>query len=167
MHTRALLVYRLQELYAFLRDMLPQVDAMHQRAVNEHLRVLLGRQREAWRSELDTLEQALNLLGARFTMEHSTLAPALHEAMARFRARANPTPDHQDIAATLDLMKAAHLAIGSYEGASELAHAIGEGDVARLLDENLDRQRESLTVLRDFALGLITAMSEEEGRKAA
>lgn len=167
MGTRELLVYRLQELFGFDRDLLPILDVMHQRALSERLRVLLGRQRETLRAELDTLEQALNLLGARFSLEHSTLAPAFREAMARFRARTDPAPDIQDIAAVLDLMKTSHLALGAYEGAIELARAVGEGDVATLLDELLQQQAATLAVLRDFALTLIGEMGGEEGRKAA
>jgi ferritin-like metal-binding protein YciE len=167
MGTRELLVYRLQELYGFHHDLLPIFDAMHQRALSERLRVMLGRQRDMLRTELDTLEQALNLLGARFSLEHSTVAPAFREAMARFRARTDPPPDILDIATVLDLMKTAHLAIGTYEGSIELARAIGEGDVATLLDELLQHQVADLAALRDFALSLISEISEEEGRQAA
>jgi ferritin-like metal-binding protein YciE len=165
--TRELLIFRLQEHYGFLRDILPLLDTAHQRAASEALRALLQTQREGIRGELDTLERALNLLGAQYRMERSAAASGVREAMARFQAQAAPTPEHYDIAVALDLLKLAQLAIAAYQGNSELVQAIGESDVVKLLEENIQREQDGLTALRDLAPRLISDAVNREFRQAA
>lgn len=161
------LVYRLQERYSFLRDISPRLDDARARAVDDRVRELLHAQREGIRSELDTLDQALNLLGAQYRMEHSAVAMAAREAAARFRAQLTPMPDHLDLEAILETVALAQLVVAAYEGDIALVQVIGEGDLAKLLEENLARQREGLDALRALAPALIADISRRETRRAA
>ena len=167
MTTRDHLIYRLQDQYAFHRDLLPLLDAMHHEAGAEQLRTVLTQQRERIRTDLETLERALDLLGGRYKMEHNVLDPGVHEATQRFKRQMNPAREQLDIYVLLLLISLGELSQGAYWGDIELARALGEQDVVKLLEENNARQTETLHVMHALAPVLIQGVSRGEARQAA
>lgn len=135
MTTREMLVYVLQEIYAFHRDTLSLLDRLHHEATDDRVRRVLQTQRDGVRGELETAERALNLLGARFIMEHSVPGRGVVEASERFRQRMQPARAQLEVLALLATLDAAAIARGKYQGAAELARVLGEQDVVRLLEE--------------------------------
>lgn len=167
MTTREQLIYHLQALYSLYRDYLPQLEeARHEGDGDEQAR-LLAMQHDAIRAEMETLEQALNLLSARYKMEHSAVAAGFKEVTGRFRHQMNPSREQLTIYALLAALSLAHLAVGKYQGDIELARAVGEQDVAMLLEENLRRQTECQRALRAATPKLIQELSAAEGQQAA
>lgn len=167
MTTRDQVIYQLQDLYAFQRDILPLLDELHHESGNGQLRELLGRQRDSLRSELETLEQSLNLLGARHKMERNPVALAFKEATQRFKHQANPSQEQLDLFTLTKLTAVSELMLGVLRGMRELAVAIGEQDVARLLEESRVRLDGHLHTLRDFTPTLLQDIGGAEARRAA
>lgn len=167
MTTRDHLIYHLQEQYAFQRDFLPLLNEMEHGGSDEHLRLLLHEEHEGLRNEMETLDRGLSLLGARFKQESNAVVPALRETTERFKHRMNPTPEHRDIHAALEVMKVSLMSVAEYQGDAEMARAIGEQDVALLLEENLHRQTQGLERLQAFIPQLIAKVSKSEARRAA
>lgn len=167
MTTRDHLVYGLQEQYSFTRDVLPQVDLLHHDCASKRLCRVLQEQRDGLRGEMEVLDRALNLLGGRFRDERSLLAPALKEGLGRFRHQMNPSREQFDIQAALLLMQVIQISRGVYQGTVELARAIGEQDVALLLEENLHRQTQGLKMLLTFLPQLAQEVTRAEARRAA
>ncbi len=167
MTTRDQLIFHLQEEYSFLRDFLPLLDTLHHEVGHASLAARLQVEREGIRADLETLERALSVLGARYKMERSTVAPGFKEAMARFKAQLNPPREQLDVYALLDAVKVAQLAIGAYQGLRELARAIGEMDVVTLITENLQREQETVTALLTLAPDLLRGIGGSEARWAA
>ncbi len=135
MTTREMLVYVLQETYAFHRDALSLLDRLHHEASDERVRRVLQTQRDGVRGEMETSERALNLLGARFTLEHSVLGRGVQEVGERFRHRLGPSRPQLEILALFAALDCAAIARSKYQAAAELARTLGEQDVVRLLEE--------------------------------
>jgi ferritin-like metal-binding protein YciE len=167
MTTRDQLIFHLQEEYSFLRDFLPLLDTLHHEVGHANLAARLQQEREGIRTDLETLERALNVMGAHYKMERSAVAPGFKEAMLRFKAQMVPPREQIDIFALLDAVKVAQLAIGAYQGLRELARAVGEMDVATLLTENLQREQETVSALLALAPELLRAIGGAEARWAA
>jgi len=165
--TRDHLIYQLQVLYAFDRDVLPIMDSMIHEDGNAELRQILQRQHDGIKGELEPLERALNLLGAQYKMERSPITPALKEALERFKHQMNPAQDQLDIHALLLMMHTSHVIISEYKGGIELARAVGEQDVVTLLEENCQRHTAGLNEMENFAPTLIQQVSRQEINRAA
>lgn len=167
MTTRDQLVFALQDQYAFLRDFLPVLNVLRHDVDNQHLHRLLDQERDGMQGEMETLDRALNLLGARYTCERSPLAPGFREKLDRFKHRHSPAQEQLGIYAVITMMAVAQLLIGGYQGDAELASAIGEQDVATLLEENAQRQQAGLRALQRFASPHIRDIGQAEARPAA
>ena len=150
MTTRDHLIYHLQELYSFERDYLPLLMEAAHTAGNERLKELLLVEHEGLRNEMETLERALNLLSARYKQEHTPLVPGFKEATERFKHQLNPSQEQLDIHAATETLKVAQMLIGAYWVDVELARAIGESDVALLLEETLQRETQSRDALHQY-----------------
>ncbi len=167
MTTRDHLIYYLQDIFAFHRDYLPLLDAMRHEAAGDELRRVLAEVHESMKVEMETLERALNLLGARIKMEHSVLDAGLKEARQRFKRQLSPSREQLGIHSLLWQMQTAQMTLGAYRGSIELARVLGEQDVVKLLEENAQRQEENLAALVAQAPRLIQEVSYGETRKAA
>lgn len=169
MTTRDHLVHHLQELYAFERDFLPWLAEAQHQCSNDRLRYLLLHERENMRSDMESLDRALNLLSARYKQERDAVVPGLKEASARFRRQMTSSREQWNIHLALVAIKVAHLLQGTFVGDVEMARAIGEQDVAKLLEETSQRQQDGLATLEAFLPQLIAEVNSGSGeaRKAA
>ena len=167
MTTRDHLVHHLQELYAFERDFLPWLAEAQHQSTSDRLRYLLLHERENMRSDLESLERALNLLSARYKQERNAVVPGLKEASARFQRQMAPSREQWDIHLALETIKVAYMLQGTFVGEIEMARAIGEQDVAKLLEETQQRQQDGLDTLEAFLPQLIADVNSGETRKAA
>ncbi len=167
MTTRDHLVYRLQTLYSLYRDFLPQLQGMVHECEAEQLCAALRTDHDELRNGLETLERALNLLGAQYSQAPSALAAAVKEETGRLKHQQNPSHEQLDIAAALRTIAVGEYFYGDYTGDILLARAIGESDVAILLGENQHQLDERLAALRTIAAALIADVSRSEARRAA
>lgn len=167
MTTREYLVVLLQEIYALHRDMLPLLDSLRHLAEDEPVRLVLQTQHDGLRGEREMAEQALNMLGARFKMEHSVQAASLKEASDRFRHQESPDREQLAIHALLTALAAAGIARGKYQGALEMALALGEQEATRRLEEMDRREVTGQADLGELLPQLIQEASAREGRRAA
>jgi len=167
MTTREHLIYRLQERYAFLADFLPMLDQIRHGTTDERLRKLEAHEHEELMGEIDTLERALNLLGAQYKLEHNPIDPALQESSRRFKHQMNPSAEQTDVHHILLLNAIAQYVAAGYQGDAELARGIGEQDVALLLEENLQRQHEGYRAMRSLMPAMVREMCRIEAQRAA
>lgn len=167
MTTREHLVLLLQEIYAFHRDLLPLLDSLRHMASDRRVRSVLQTQHDGVRGEMETAERALNLLGAHYSMAHSILAAGLKEDSDRFRHRESPERAILEVHALQTALTAAGIARSWYQGAMEMALAIGEQDVARLLEEMDTREVTGQADLGELMPQLIQEINAGEIRRAA
>ena len=167
MTTRDHLVYALQNMYSFSRDFLALLDSMIHECGSDELRCVLQLQHDGIKSELEPLERALNVLGAKIKMERSVLVPAIKETAARFKHQMNPSQEQLDVHSLLVTMRVTSLMRGTYQGDIELARAVGEQDIVTLLQENLHRQAAGLRSLQALASTLTQEVGRKEMRHAA
>jgi hypothetical protein len=167
MTTRDHLVYQLQAHYSCGRDLLPWLDLLHHRAGHEQPREMLAQVHAVLRSQLELLERALNLLGARYKQEHNPFPPAEHEATERFQHRMAPSQEQVEIYALLEVTHWLHWFNGAFQGEVDLAREIGEADVARLLTEGSEQLHAILEPLAVVRGATIRGVARTETRRAA
>lgn|GEM_PF-2280415 len=167
MTTREHLVILLQEIYSFHRDMLPLLDSLRHLAGDQRARMVLQTQHDGIRGEQDMADGALRQLGERFKMEHSVQAAGLKEASERFRHQESPAREQLEIHALLIALSAAGFARGRYLGAVEMALAIEEPDIARLLEEMDKREVVGQGDLAEVLPQLIQEAGKGESQRAA
>jgi ferritin-like metal-binding protein YciE len=167
MTIREHLVVLLQEIHAFHRDVLPLLDSLRHLADDERVRRVLQTQHDGIRGECETANQSLEQLGARFTMGQSVLAFSLKEASERFRHQMSPSRAQLDIHALLIALAAAGIARSKYQGAVGMALALGEQQVARMLEEMDQREVMGQGDLGDVLPQLIQEAGAGETREAA
>lgn len=167
MMTREHLVLVLQEMYSFHRDLLPLLDSLRHMANDKRVRSVLQTQHDGVRGEMETAERALDLLGARYSMEHSILAAGLKEDSDRFRHRQSPERSLLEVHALLVALTATGIVRSKYQGAMEMAQAIGEQDVARLLEEMDSREVTGQADVGELMPKLIQEINAREIRRAA
>ena len=109
----------------------------------------------------------LALLGGRYKMERNVLNPGLEEATQRFKRQMSPSREQLDIYTLLQVLAIVQLVRGAYAGDIELARALGEQDVVKLLEENDGRQADMLKTLQALAPLLIQGISRGEAQQAA
>ncbi|HEX2948862.1 MAG TPA: DUF892 family protein [Armatimonadota bacterium] len=167
MTTRDHLIYHMQDLYSFERDMIPLLLEMRSECNDDHIQQLLQDEGDAMRSEMDTIERGLNLLSTFFRQERNPLVPALKDAYQRFKRQTNPPAEQRDIYSALALFKAQHSCIAAYQGLIEMARAIGEQDVAMLMSENQQRQQRRSDSVQQYIPSLVSGTNRGESRQAA
>jgi len=167
MTIREHLVLSLQEIYAFHRDMLPLLDSLRHLAGDQRARIALQTQHDGVHGEQETANRALLQLDARFKMEHSVYAASLKEASDRFRHQESPAREQLEIHALLTALAATGIARSKYLGALEMALAIGEQDVARMLEEMDKREVIGQGDLAELLPQLIQEAGSGESRQAA
>ena len=167
MTTRDYLIVLLQGAHALHRDVLPMLDNLRHQSTDGRVQLALQTQHDGLRGEMETAEQALNLLGARFTLEHSVPGRGLKEAGDRFRHQHAPTREQLDVHALLLALTAAGIARGMYQGAMGMAQAIGEQDVAKLLEEMDHRQVIGQADLGELIPRLLQEIEARGARRAA
>ncbi|HEY3376649.1 MAG TPA: DUF892 family protein [Armatimonadota bacterium] len=167
MTTRDHLVHRLQELYAYERDVLPLIMEMQHTAGDERVCLVLRQMRDELRSELETLEQGINLLSAHVRQERSTMVPGLHEALSRFKHQLNPSQEQWAMHTVLVALTIVYDILGAYAGDHALASATGESDVVLLLEENRRKAQGTQRRLASSMTTLVAENGQHESRRAA
>ena len=167
MTTRDHLIYILQEVYSFHRDVLPVLDSLRHMSADARVRSVLQTTVDGIRGELETTERALNLISARYKMEHSALGVGIKEASDRFRHQISPSRAELDVHALQVAVTAAAIARSKYLGATEMARAIGEQDLVKLLEEMDQREVIGMADNAELAPQLIQEINAGEERRAA
>lgn len=167
MTTRDHLIHIVQEQYAFLRDFLPVVAEMRRDVRDNKVSRWLECEYTAYTDELETLDRVLNLLGARNAPTQSHLVPGATDTLRRFKELGAPSQEQLTIHAALTLFAVSQYLQGAYTGDVELARAIGEQDLALLLEENARQRAFGAKTWAKIAPAYIRQIGHAETRHAA
>lgn len=146
-----LLLEELRDVYHAEKQLVKALPKMAKKAKSDKLRQAIEQHLEETKGQVERLEQAFEKLevptrGKRCEAMEGLIAEA-EEVMEEIT-----TPEVLDAAMIAAAQKVEHYEIASYGSARALAEALGHREVAQLLEQTLDEEKQADEKLNDIAL---------------
>ena len=146
-----LLLNELRDIYHAEKQLVKALPQMAKRAKSDKLRQAFEHHLEETRGQVDRLEQVFDKLDGRSRGKRCEAMEGLIEE-AREMMDEITTPEVLDAALITAAQKVEHYEIASYGSVHALAEALGHHDVAKLLEETLNEEKEADQKLNQIAL---------------
>jgi ferritin-like metal-binding protein YciE len=146
-----LLLEELRDIYHAEKQLVKALPKMAKKAKSDQLRQAIEEHLEETKGQVERLEQAFQKMevptrGKRCEAMEGLIAEA-EEVMEEIA-----TPEVLDAAMIAAAQKVEHYEIASYGSARALAQALGHNEVARLLEQTLDEEKQADEKLNEIAL---------------
>jgi ferritin-like metal-binding protein YciE len=148
---RELLVDELRDIYHAEKQLLKALPKMAKAAKAAKLRQAFEHHLDETNGQIERLEEAFEKLNVRASGKRCEAMAGLIEE-AKEMMEEIKTPEVLDAALIVGAQKVEHYEIASYGSARELAEALGEQEVARLLDETLAEEKKADEKLNALAI---------------
>jgi ferritin-like metal-binding protein YciE len=142
-----------------IAQMLEQTQGMVQ---NEQLREGMRMHAEQSRQQAERVQQVLQQLGEQPHPIQCHTVQGLQQELDEVMA-SQPSPQVLEGFVVGGAMKTEHLEIASYTGLVEKARAMGQTEVAQLLEQNLQEERQMLQQVEEIATRLTQQMASMAG----
>jgi len=126
------------------------------------LKQALQRHEQETRQQIQNLEQIFQRLGAQPHPIESHAAQGLHQSLHEV-AQANPSPEVLEGALLAGQAKSEHLEIACYTGLVTKARAMGQTEVAQLLEQNLRQEQAQAQRVEAMAEQMAQRMASTTG----
>jgi ferritin-like metal-binding protein YciE len=146
-----LLVNELRDIYSAERIALRAYPRLRRLIQTDELRDAVDRHLEQTRGQVERVEQAFEKMDVRARGRTCHAMQGLTEE-AQEHADDNVPPELMEVVLIADLQKIEHYEIAAYGAARSHAEALGLKDVARLLSQTLDEEKETDRLLNDLAV---------------
>lgn len=150
----ALLVTELKDLLSAEKQLLKALPKMAKGAASEALREAFEEHLEQTKGQVARLEKAFEIIGKAARAEHCKAMEGLIEEGSELLEE-DGEPAVKDAALIGAAQKVEHYEISGYGTARSLAELLGHDDVAELLQETLDEEKETDELLTKLALSEI------------
>ena len=147
--TNVLLEEELKDIYDFEKRLVRAISKMAKAATSEELRSGLMEHLEETRNHVQRIEEAFELLGASAKAKTCDGMKGIIAEGEDLLGEVEGTL--RDVAITLAARRVEHYEMAAYAGARAIAAELGHGEVADLLRQNWDEEREA-----DEKLGQLT-----------
>jgi ferritin-like metal-binding protein YciE len=146
-----LLLEELRDIYHAEKQLVKALPKMAKKAKSDQLRQAIEEHLEETKGQVERLEQAFQKMevptrGKRCEAMEGLIAES-EEVMEEIA-----TPEVLDAAMIAAAQKVEHYEIASYGSARALAQALGHNEVARLLEQTLDEEKQADEKLNEIAL---------------
>ncbi len=141
---RELFFYELGDVLYAERTLVKALPKLQEEASDEELAQGFGEHLEETRQHVKNVEQAFDALGEPAKAEKCPGIDGIKKEHDDFVANESPSPDILDAFLTGAGARTEHYEIAAYEGLVTMAEAMGEGEVTRLLSENLEQEKKAL-----------------------
>ena len=148
---RELLLHELGDILYAEKLLVKTLPKLQKEASDEELSTRFGRHTEETKQQVQNLEQAFKALGEKAKAEKCPGIEGIKAEHDEFVSQESPSPDVLNAFLTGAAARTEHYEIAAYEGAITMAKAMGETEVARLLDENLRQEKENLKRVNTIA----------------
>jgi ferritin-like metal-binding protein YciE len=149
-----LLVKELKDLLSAEKQLLKALPKMAKGAASESLREAFEEHLEQTKGQVERLEKAFKIIGKAPRAEHCKAMEGLLEEGSELLEE-DGEPAVKDAALIGAAQKVEHYEISGYGTARSLAELLGLDDVAELLQETLDEEKETDELLTKLALSEI------------
>lgn len=141
---RELFLHELGDVLYAERTLLKTLPTLQEEAGDEELAQGFGEHLEQTRQHVKNLERAFEVLGEPAKAEKCPSIEGLEKEHDEFVANESPSPEILDAFLTGAGARTEHYEIAAYEGLVTMANAMGEDEVATLLNENLAQEQDAL-----------------------
>jgi ferritin-like metal-binding protein YciE len=140
--TRDLLIDEMRDLYHAEKQLVKALPKMAKAATTDKLRQAFEHHLEETKGQIERLDQAFDKLDARSSGKRCEAMEGLIDE-AKEMIEEIKTPEVLDAALIMAAQKVEHYEIASYGSVRELARALGEAEIAKLLDETLTEEKQA------------------------
>ena len=159
---RELFLHELGDVLYAEKTLVKALPKLQEEASDEELAKGFGDHLEETRQHVKNVEQAFEQLGEPAKAEKCPGIEGITKEHDDFVANESPSQDVLDAFLTGAGARAEHYEIAAYEGLVTMAEAMGEDEVARLLNENLEQEKKALGKMQTIGKRLA-----EDGATAA
>ena len=145
---RELFLHELGDVLYAERTLVKTLPKLQEEASDEELALGFEEHLEQTRQHVKNVEQAFEKLGEKASAEKCPGIDGIKKEHDDFVAKESPSQDVLDSFLTGAGARTEHYEIAAYEGLVTMAEAMGETDVAELLSENLEQEKEALEKLK-------------------
>ena len=159
---RKLFLHELGDVLYAEKTLVRALPKLQEEASDEELAKGFGDHLEETRQHVKNVEQAFEALGEPAKAEKCPGIEGITKEHDDFVANESPSPEVLNAFLTGAGARTEHYEIAAYEGLVTMAEAMGEDEVARLLSENLEQEKEALGKMQEIGKRLA-----QDGAKVA
>ena len=141
---RELFLHELGDVLYAERTLVKTLPKLQDEASDDELAEGFGEHLEETRQHVENLEQAFEALGEPAKAEKCPGIEGIKKEHDEFVSNESPSPEVLNAFRTGAGARTEHYEIAAYEGLITMAEAMGEDEVARLLNENLAQEQNAL-----------------------
>ena len=141
---RELFLHELGDVLYAEQTLVKTLPKLQREASDDELAEGFGKHLEETRQQVKNLEQAFEALGEKAKAEKCPGIEGIKKEHDEFVSNESPSPEVLDAFLTGAGARTEHYEFAAYEGLITMAEAMGEDDVARLLNENLAQEQNAL-----------------------
>ena len=145
---RELFLHELGDVLYAEQTLVKTLPKLQEEAADEELAQGFGEHLEETRQHVKNLEQAFEALGEPAKAEKCPGIEGIKKEHDDFVSNESPSQEILDAFLTGAGARTEHYEIAAYEGLVTMAEATGEDEVARLLSENLEQEKQALRKLQ-------------------
>ena len=145
---RELFLHELGDVLYAEQTLVKTLPKLQEEAADEELAKGFGEHLEETRQHVKNLEQAFEALGEPAKAEKCPGIDGIKKEHDDFVSNESPSQEILDAFLTGAGARTEHYEIAAYEGLVAMAEATGEDEVARLLTENLEQEKQALRKLQ-------------------
>lgn len=157
-----LMVHELKDLYSAERQLVKALPAMAKKATSTELRTAITNHLAETEEQVSRLEQIFESLDESPRGQKCEAMEGLIEE-GKSLMEEDADPDVLDAGLIVAAQKVEHYEIATYGAVCEYARMMGHTDVASLLEQTLDEEKNADALLSKLAEGGINALAERDG----
>ncbi|MDQ3913631.1 MAG: DUF892 family protein [Actinomycetota bacterium] len=164
-NTQELFLHELAEIYDAEHTFVFGLQAMDQGASNEDLRSAVQNHLEQTRGHIQNLEQIFNQLDQEPYRETNEIAQGAAQELQKGLGEAHQSAELVDCVIVSAAIKVEHFEIASYRALITGAQQMGQQEVVKLLEQNLQEEEQTAQIAEQSAPDLIQKAMRSEGEQ--
>jgi len=153
----------LKDIYYAEKQLLKTLPKMQKASTTQQLKDAFGTHIEQTKEQVSRLEQAFEMMGKKAVGKKCDAMEGLISEGQSIIDETETGTMTRDVALIIAAQKVEHYEIASYGGIVQLAKTLGMDDMAELLAETLQEEKDTDTLLTSIAENDINLQAEEEG----
>jgi ferritin-like metal-binding protein YciE len=145
------LIDGLKDIYWAENKLLKAIPKMQQEATTVQLEKTLGEHLEITREQIQRLDQVFDMLGIKAAGKKCEGMQGLIEEGEDVMDETEEGSVTRDVGIIVSAQKIEHYEIAAYGGLAQLARTMGHDDIAELLDQTLQEEKEADRLLTEIA----------------
>ncbi|HVU57780.1 MAG TPA: ferritin-like domain-containing protein [Puia sp.] len=155
----------LKDIYWAEQKLVKTLPKLSKAATSEELKSAFDNHLEETKNQVQRLEQAFKLLGEKAVAKKCDAMEGITEEGSSVIEDTDEGTATRDVGLVMAGQKAEHYEIATYGGLIQIAHTLGQEEVARLLEQTLEEEKNADQLLTEIAESGINYQASEEGEE--